>query len=339
MPMLDIFKTDAFSVVSLTQAINKMPYVPGYLSSTGLFRPRRVRTRDIAIESMAGRLTLIPTVPRGAPPVQQDKIRRNVRNFSVPRLFKQDQLRASEIQGARAFGSETEVETMMGEVAQIQSRLLTDHALTVEYHLLGAVQGITLDADGSTIYNWFTEWGISQPSEITFSNAAVTAAGGMRAFLAATIVRPMLRAAQVGAATGLTVKALCGDSFFDWFIDHADVKATYLNYAAAADLREAKAFGEFTFGGVTFVNYRGTDDNSTVAIGSTKVKFYLEGVPGLFEVAYSPIDSFDFVNTLGRPLYSRILTDDKRQEYVDIEVESNPLAICTRPETLLRGTL
>lgn len=29
MPTLDIFNNDAFSVVSLTDAINKLPYVPG----------------------------------------------------------------------------------------------------------------------------------------------------------------------------------------------------------------------------------------------------------------------------------------------------------------------
>lgn len=339
MPMLDIFKSDAFSVISLTQAISKIPYKPSYLLSTNLFRPKPVRTRTVAIEMQAGKLALIPTVAPGAPPTNQDKIRRNLRDFRVPRLFKADQLRATEIAGARAFGSETDTETMQAEVAAIQSRLLDDFQFTWEYHLLGAVQGLLLDADGSTIYNWFTEFGISQPAEITFSNAAVTAAGGMRAFLQKNIVRPMLRAAQIGNAPGIRVKALCGDDFFDWLTNHADVKETYLNFSAAADLREGNAFTEFSFGGVTFVNYRGSDDNSTVAIAATKVKFYPEGIPGMFELALAPIDSFDFVNTMGRQFYSRILVDDKRQEFVDVEVESNPLAICTRPETLLRGTL
>jgi hypothetical protein len=339
MPMLDIFKNDAFSIVSLTDAINKMPFQPGYLLGSGLFRSAPGRTRTVAIESKAGKLSLIQTVAPGAPPRQADRDRRNVRNFTVPRLYKADKLMATEIAGARAFGSETEVETMQAEMAVRMNSLLADLLYTYEYHLLGALQGNLLDADGSVIYNWFSEWGITAPTDIAFTSGAITAAGGMRAFLQESLVRPMLRAAQVGNAPGITVKALCGDQFFDFITNHPDVKETYLNYQAAAELRNANAFGEFFFGGVTFVNYRGSDDTTTIGIPSDECQFFLNGIPGLFQLALAPIDTFDFVNTLARQFYARTLIDEKRNEFVDLEVESNPLAICTRPETLLRGAL
>lgn len=339
MPSLDIFNNDAFSMVQLTQAINKTPYKPGLITSMNLFSHRSVRTQTVAIEKRAGALRLIQTSERGAPPTQQDVLRRDIRDFRTKRLFKQDTLYAHEIQGARAFGSETEVETMQGEVAQRQGRLLDDFALTLEYHLLATTAGIWLDADGSVLYNWFTEWGISQPSELTFSNANVTAAGGMRAYLKANIIRPILRAAQVGNATGISIVALCGDAFYDWLVAHADVEKTYLNWNAASELRGDDSFGEFEFGGIKWLNYRGTDDNSTVAVGSNKVRFFVRGIPGLFEIAHSPAESFEFVNTPGQQLYSRIVPDTARNEWVQIEVMSYPLAICTRPETLLRGTL
>lgn len=130
-----------------------------------------------------------------------------------------------------------------------------------------------------------------------------------------------------------------GDDFYDWFTDHADVRQTYLNWIAAAELRQNDAFGEFSFGGITAINYRGTDDNSTVAVGSTKARFFLRGVPGLFEIAFAPAETFGFANTLGQEMYARTVVDDKRDEWVDIEVMSYPLAMCSRPETLLRGTL
>ena len=38
MPALDIFSSSAFSMVALTDAINKMPYVPGRIGQLGLFR-------------------------------------------------------------------------------------------------------------------------------------------------------------------------------------------------------------------------------------------------------------------------------------------------------------
>ena len=42
MPALDIFSSSAFSMVSLTDAINKMPYVPGRIGQLGLFREQGV---------------------------------------------------------------------------------------------------------------------------------------------------------------------------------------------------------------------------------------------------------------------------------------------------------
>jgi hypothetical protein len=336
--MLDVFKNDAFSVISMTDAVNKMPFKPGYLLSSGLFRPVPVRTRTVAIEMKAGRLTLIPTVPAGAPPARQGLIKPTVRDFRVPRLFKQDEIQASELSGVRAFGTEDMVQTLQQELAGRQMRLMDDMTFTWEYHLLGAVQGVLRDADGSTIYDWFAEWGLSVPTAIAFTNAAVTAAGGMRPFLAKNIVRPMLRAAQAGNLPGVRVKGLVGDDFYDWLTNHPDVKETYLNFQGAADLRQGNAFEEFTFGGVTFVNYRGSDDNTTVAIGVNDARFYPEGIPGLFQMALAPMNTFATVNTLGRQFYSRLVTDDKRDEWVQLDVESNPLAICTRPEVLLRGT-
>lgn len=340
MPSLDIFSNDAFSMVQLTTAINKMPYRPGMLLAMNLFTPVPVRTTTIAIEKFDGALRLIPTSERGAPPTRQDQLRRDIRDFRTRRLFKQDTLRSHELQNLRAFGSETEVQTVQAEVAARAGRLLDDLNLTFEYHLLATTAGITLDADGSVLNNWFSEWGISQPAEITFSDAAVTAAGGMRAFLKQNLIRPMLRASRVGNNTaGIQIVALMGDAFYDWFVRHPDVEKTYLNWNAAADLRGNDAFGEFSFGGIEAINYRGTDDNSTVAVASNKARFFLRGVPDLFQIAFSPAESFEFVNTPGQQFYARTVPDEKRNEYVEIEVMSYPLALCTRPETLLRGTL
>lgn len=337
MATLDIFSSDAFSLISMTNAVEKMPYLPGMILSMNLFTPVPVTTTTVAVEQVQGRLNIIQTSQRGAPPATQDKVRPQMRDFRTVRLYKQDTLYSHEIQNVRSFGTESELQTMVSVVAKRQQRLLNDIQLTREYHALGALQGIVLDADGSTIYNYFTEFGISQPGEITFSNAAVAAAGGMRAFLQKNIVRPMLR--SVGATPMTEIVSLVGDDFWDWFTNHPDVNATYYNWEAAADVRKGNAFDEFTFGGVRFINYRGTDDNSTVAVGVAKARFFLRGVPDLYQVAYSPGESFEVANTLGREFYSMVLPDEKRNAFVEIEVCSYPLYMCTRPETLLRGTL
>jgi hypothetical protein len=70
MPALDIFSSSAFSMVSLTDAINKMPYVPGRIGQLGLFREQGVSTTSVMIEEREGSLTLVETTSRGAPAVQ-----------------------------------------------------------------------------------------------------------------------------------------------------------------------------------------------------------------------------------------------------------------------------
>lgn len=50
MPTLDIFSNNAFSVISLTDAVNKMPFVPGRIGQLGLFEEKGVSTTSIMIE-------------------------------------------------------------------------------------------------------------------------------------------------------------------------------------------------------------------------------------------------------------------------------------------------
>jgi hypothetical protein len=52
--MLGVFKQDAFSVTSLTDAVNKVPFVPGRLGQMGLFQETPITTTTIAIEQKDG---------------------------------------------------------------------------------------------------------------------------------------------------------------------------------------------------------------------------------------------------------------------------------------------
>ena len=344
MATFDIFNNNAFTTTSLVAAIEKVPFKPSWLGDQGLFLDRPIRTEWAWVENRDGVLNLIQTTPRGAPKPQRTTEQRNARAFRTSRIAKGDRITASELLAIREFGSETELMQVMAEVMRRLSGpvgLQAEVEMTWENMRLGAVQGIVADADGSTILNWFTEFGISQPSEIAFdlggarAYSTTTAVGVLRPFIMNQVVRPLRRAAK-----GLPISriiALCSDSFFDDLTNHGEVRTTYLNQIAASELRQGNAFSSFDFADVTWVNYRGTDDNSTVAIASDKVKF-VPVAPGLFQTAWSPGESFDDVGGLGRPITPRIVPDPTtRQEYVDIEVTSYPLMICTRPELLYRG--
>ncbi len=333
MASMDIFKGRAFHAISLTEAINGAPYLPTFLGSQNIFTPKPVRTTTVAIEKKDGVLTLIQTSERGAPPAVADITRRDIRDFRTVRIAKQDTLMADEIQDIRAFGSESELASVQAEVAARMKSLNDDIELTFEHMRLGAIQGVVLDADGSVIRNWFDEWGISAPAEIDFALDDPTT--DVRT-LCHKVTRAMAKAGGGAFVPGVTsVHALCGDDFFDLLIKHPSVRETWLNQQASADLRENIAFGSFNFGGITFHNYRGTDDGSKIAIDPTKAKFYPVNAPGVFQVAQSPAETFDFVNTPGQRVYAWTVPDKDRNAWVQMEVYAYPLFICTRPAMLL----
>lgn len=339
MATMDIFNDDAFSMVSLTAAINKQPYLPSFLGDLGLFSVKRVRTENVAIEDKNGTLSLIQTSERGAPIEEARLEKRNIRDFRTSRIAKGSTIKAATIQNIRAFGSELELKAVETEVMDHEVGIVRDVNLTWENMRLGAVQGIVTDADASTIYNWFTEWGVTQPTEVDWDldNASPTS-GAVRQLCNSTTRTAMRALGGLWIPGRSYLLALCGDNFFDNITQHPEVRQTFLNTQEAADLRDNhQAFSAFRYGGITWVNYRGTDDNSTVAINTDKAKFVPVGVPGLFEVAFSPSEALPYTNTPGLELYSMMVYDKDRQFWVRPEVYSYPLFYCTRPAALLRG--
>ena len=116
-----------------------------------------------------------------------------------------------------------------------------------------------------------------------------------------------------GLSTGaVQLRAECGSGFFADLVAHKEVRKTYLNTAAAADLRSRVA-DEVSFGGISFRRYRGS---AAFGVPADKAYFYPEGVEGLFEIYYAPVDTFETVNTLGLPLYARAIPDRERDEWV-----------------------
>lgn len=335
MASMDVFSGSAFSMVSLTGAVNKMDFIPQLLGSLNIFEPMPVRTRDVWVDQRDGALTLIPVSPVGAPPSELEGDLRKAVPLRTQRLAKGFTLYAEEVQGIRAFGAESEYQSVQAEYLRRLSRVRDDQELTHEYHRLGALQGILLDADGtSVIYNYFDEFNVTEATAIDF--ALTTDTTDVRG-KCASVVRAMARSAKGVFTPSTQVHALAGDTFFDNLIKHPKVRDTYLNYAAAADLQEGKAFGSFTFGGITFHNYRGTDDNSTVAIGANEAKFFPVGARDVFKKAMAPAEFGPYVNTPGLPTYAINIVDREREAWTRGEIYSYPLYFCQRPDVLRKA--
>lgn len=336
MASMDIFKDDAFSMVELSATVQKLEYVPQMLGGLGIFEEKGVFTRKISIEKKGNKLALIETSPDGAAPQQKLPNLANLRDFRTQRLTEGFTLYASEVADMRAFGSESELKVVQDEYAERMSDLRTDMDLTHEFHRLGALQGKLLDADGtSVIYDYFTEFGIAEPAAINF--ALTTATTDVRG-KCHEVTRAMARAGKGSFTTATQVHALAGDGFYDSFVNHANVVRTYEGWSAAESLRQNVAWSAFTYGGITWHNYRGTDDNATVAIASDEVKFFPVNARGVFKKFMAPANEFmPFVGTKGQDVYAMNIEDKDRQSWVKGEIYSYPLYMCVQPEVLRKG--
>jgi Phage major capsid protein E len=337
MASLDVFSQDAFGVVQLTDSINKMKFVPGFLGQMGIFMESPVSQTTIMIEEMNGLLSLVSPSPRGGPGATEDKVRRSARALVVPHFERDDAINADEVQGVRAFGSETETETIQGKLAdrlQIHSQAL---AATQEYSRIGAIKGVVTYADSSTL-NLFTEFGVGANSEAFLDLEAGSPTDGVLRKLIAGAVRTIANGLE--GTPYSSIWALCGDTFFDDLTNHPDVVETFKNWNAAQDLRAGfvqavnGAFSApFPFGGVNWVNYRGSVGGTDYI--DADLAYGFPASPGLFRTYYAPADYIETVNTMGQRLYARQY-EAPNGKRVNLEVQMNALDICTRPGALLK---
>lgn len=341
--ILDVFHQDPFTAIALTDAVQRNPFNPVGLGALNVFEPNPIRTRALAVEERTGKLVLIPFSERGSEGTQRTTEKRDMRYFNVPRLMHDDTVMAEEVQGIREFGTESVLMQIETEVARRLSGptgLLASVEYTKEYLRLAALQGLVLDPkDGSVFYNWFTQFGITQAPVTVFDLVANTP-NTLRP-ICNGLIRTMARKAQ-GAFTATTrVYGMCGDAFYDAFVNHPDVTRTFINWSDARALRDnsqGAAFDAFDFSGITWFNYRGSDDNATIKVPDDDVFFFPVGAPGIFREANAPGETVDWVNTPGRPVYVLPIFDLYRRMWWKMETYSYPLFICTRPETLLSGT-
>ncbi len=339
MASIDFFVNNpGFSLTSLSSQVEKLDYVPGLIGSLGIFEKVPVRTRTVWVDRREGEVNLIQTSANGAPPEELVRDDRSAVPLKAVRLAKGATIYAAEIASWRAFGSESEQTVVMQEYARRMERVRQDMEYTHEKHRLGALQGTLLDADGSTIYSYATEFGESIPAATSFKlDVDTTDVRG----ICADLIRSVARAAKGAWIDGrTTLHALVGDAFYDALINHPKVRETYLNWSAAADLRGNAAFGAFQYGGITFHNYRGSDDNSEIAINTDRAKFFPVGAVDVFKQVMAPADEFiPFVGAQGQNVYSMNLRDPSgRDAWVRNEQYSYPLYICQRPGLLRAGT-
>lgn len=329
MSMIDMFRGDAFSVVSLTDAINKVPRVPGRLGSLGLFRESGITTTTVSIEEKDGQLSLISATPRGGPGTTLGNAKRTLRAFTVPHLQRESTILADQVQGVRAFGSEDATLGVQSVINDRMAELRPMHDATLEWMRVGALKGLILDADGATVlYNLFDQFGVSQ--QVVPVDMDMSVDDDLRNVIVGAV---RLVERELGADTVSSYRAFCGDDFFDAFIASAPVKES-LKYQESQLLRTDLRSG-FAYGGVTWENYSGRVGDQDF-IQADEAYLAPIGTQSLFRTYFAPADFLETVNTVGLPLYAKVAVDEKFQRYAELHTQSNPLALCLRPRAVVK---
>jgi hypothetical protein len=332
--MLNPFSNDAFNMVALTAAINKVPNNYGRLEQLGLMPTEGVRTRTILIEEQSGVLNLLPTMPVGAPASLGTQGKRKVRSFVIPHIPHDDVVLPEEVQGLRAFGSENDLEALSNLIARKLQNMRAKHAITLEHLRMGALKGVILDSDGSTLYDLYSEFGITAKS-VSFALSTNTTEVLTKVLEVKRHIEDNLRGEFMSG-----IMCLSSQGFFDALTTHPKVKEAYSRWQNG-QLLFTDNRTNFSFGGITFEEYRGqaTDIAGTVRkfIADDEAHFFPMGTASTFRTFFAPADFNETANTLGLPLYAK-QAPRKFERGTDLHTQSNPLPICLRPEVLVKGT-
>lgn len=337
MASIDIFGNNAFSMANLTNAIEIAPYKPRMLGELGLFTEVPIRTTVAFIERKNNRLSVLRTANRGTMMDVRAATPRTAVPFTVPHVPYFQTILADDIQNVRAFGSESELQTMADYVNEQLRGMRRDHEVTHEYHRIGALKGIVYDADGTTvIHNLFTTFDISQTTSSWYQNDSELNSHFT------SIIRTI--ANKIGNDGMTSIVALCGDNYFDKLTSHTSTRDAYYLWRDGEFKRKtylgpqwyAAAANGFELQNILFINYRGKVGDLQF-IENNSAYFVPMGVEDLFQEIIAPADFTETVNTKGRKFYAR----QERMRFgkgIELHTQSNVLAMCTRPDLILKDT-
>lgn len=335
MPAPNVHIEDAFSLESLTAAVNAVPYRPGQISATGIFEEDSVTTTMISIERRNGKLGLIEPSERGGPGETTDDEDRTKVPVNVPHYQRDDSILADEVQNVREFGEESSLETVIGRVNRKAQRHAQDLTMTLEHQRVGALKGIVTSKSGKTLVNLYNAFSIAVPDAVS-----------LELDVEATLVTSLWQDVVYSIEDSLDepysgIHVFTGRDFHKAMWLHKSVRDTFLYNDGASVLRQDVP-DVFQFGGATWERYKtgvkATADLGAAYIAANEARVAVLGVPDLYITRFAPADYNQTVNTPGLPFYSQAVEKRNGKGY-DLEVQSNPISICTRPEVLRKLTL
>lgn len=324
-----------FDCTEMTAAVNKLPALPVYFRR--LFEVKGVKTTTVSLDIRKGRIVLIGDSERNTAPesLAGRGAKREWMHLSCAHLAMSDTLAPEDLQDVRAFGSTEPIS--VAEVYNDKMQQLKDNlAATMEFHRLGAIKGVVLDANGTTVlHDIFNTFGVTKKKmDISFPK---TAADDANPILTSILNAKRHVEAAMGGTPFSHIECIIGSDAYDMLTSHKLVREYFERW-----LSNRENFGNndyrkrgFPYGGLTFVERSDVVGGQTM-VAAKKGHVYPVG-PGIFKQYHAPADWMETVNTIGLEYYARMDEKPKGRGF-DLEVQSNPLTLCTYPEALVELT-
>lgn len=318
-----------FTLTELTSAINQFPVQWGMVNQMGIFADRGVRTRTVTVEEQSGTLALLPDHEWGGVGTVASKTTRNTYSFAIKQTVHEDAVLPGDIQDVRGFGIEG-LTDVSSEIARRLQRMRARHDQTKEWKLMSAIKGIVQSGDGSTLVDLFARFGLSQ---VTVDFVLGTAGTDILAKCAAVLnqIEDNLKGDVMNNVT-----AMVSPEFFTKLVQHTKVQDAFKYHSEAAIRMGTDQRKGFTFGGITFVEYRAIV-NSTRLIAANEGHAIPLGTMDTFANYYAPADFNETVNTVGIPIYVKTWEKEGGRGTV-IHTQSNSLPLVHQPAVLVKLT-
>lgn len=320
---------DGFTEAELTDAITRLPFAPTTLASKKLFTEQGIKTTKAVIDNVQGQIKLIPDTVRGAPGVPYQRAQRNLVTVNTSHFPTRARIYGDSWQDVRGIGTAD-----LEDVRTVQNRFLSGMRLnldaSIEYQRWGALKGLITDATGAVTHDLFATFGMTQQVQ--------SLALGVTTSQVANLVVNAKRKAQLALGYGIEPGgwlAFCASDFMDQLRAHSSLTPSFQGWSAAVALRE-DVRDDFQVGSVQFIEVLNPETGPAFIEAGTA---YLvpTGVPNLLETYFSPSDHIDATNTIGQPYYVRAVLD-QMGKYIDMEAQTNPISLCTRPRAIVKMT-
>lgn len=334
-----------FELTDYTEALLLIPNTWGLINQLGIFDEEGITQHNITIEKSEKTLSILPDQFRGARHVVNQDDTRQLLSFPIPHYNQQDSISPSDVQGKRAYFDPNAADTETRVMAEKLKRIRMNHAATLERARAFAItSGAVYAPNGTVVADYYTSFGVTR-KVVDFDMTATTDVD-IIAKVEEVIAHIQDNILSGEMITGYT--ALCSPEFFSALIAYPTIREAYLYYSRTQDPLASRLGGmtrdrTFNFGGINFIEYRGSyNDNTTgttvrlIPAGDAYV--VPMGTSDSFKTYFSPANRFGLVNTVGESVYMFSHRSPMDDEIVLLS-ESNHLNLLRRPQSVVRCTV